>query len=143
MPIELDERGFIIWADAIQTPSLGLDSDQLPECIAEVKRRDLKGVFGTVPYFREPDLHFLNQLPSLTDAAFWDITLSDISGLYGLSHLTYLRISGKRPWSLSACKAFGYSSGSTARETLALIALEILKSYICGAIEHPTKMHSN
>lgn len=74
-----------------------MDSDQLHKCVAETKRRKLRGVFGTRPYFREPNLDFLRELSELSAVQFWDVTLNDISGLYGLSNLKYLRLSGKRP----------------------------------------------
>ncbi|MCG8435098.1 MAG: hypothetical protein MJA83_13810 [Gammaproteobacteria bacterium] len=97
MPIVFEDNGFIFWEDASWTPSLGMDSDKLPECVSETKRRGLKGAFGTVPYFRESNLHFLRQLPWLRATQFWDVKLDSLSGLYGLGGLEFLRVSGKRP----------------------------------------------
>lgn len=97
MPIRFDVSRFKHWADSPWAPSLGIDSDQLRECLAETKRRKLKGVFGTNPAFRESSLDFLQQLPELSAVQFWDVSLEDISGLYGLNNLQYLRLSGKRP----------------------------------------------
>lgn len=101
MPIEWADRsknkGFTMWPDAFYTPSIGMDSDCLSECVSEAKRRQLKGVFGTVPFFREDRLDFLLGLPELEAAAFWDVALRDISALYQLRELRYLRLGDKRP----------------------------------------------
>lgn len=99
MPIVQEDSGFIYWADgnADRTPALGIDSARLSECVAEAKRRAVKGVFGTVPYFRETNLDFLRELPEITGAQFWDVKLTDLSALYTLKHLNYLRMSGKLP----------------------------------------------
>lgn len=99
MPIEFPQgdEGFILWPDAYHTPSLGIESARLPECIAEVKRRGLKGVFGTVPFFEQESLDFLSDLPSLEAVEFYDVPLRSISGVYGLSQLRYLRLTERRP----------------------------------------------
>jgi hypothetical protein len=99
MPIQYADRGdgFILWPDATHTPSLGIESDRLPACIAELKRRGFKGVFGTVPYFREQTLDFLTDLPLLEAVEFWDVPLRSISGLYALTELRYLRLTERRP----------------------------------------------
>jgi hypothetical protein len=99
MPIEWANRGrgFILWPDAYHTPSLGMESARLRECIAEVKRRGFRGVFGTVPYFREESLDFLSDLPSLEAVEFWDVPLRSVAGLYALSELRYLRLTAQRP----------------------------------------------
>ena len=99
MPIQyVREPGeFILWPDATHAPALGVESNRLRTCIDEVKRRRLRGVFGTVPYFREQSLEFLRELPSLEAVAFWDIPLSDISALYELRSLRYLRLTADRP----------------------------------------------
>lgn len=101
MPIEWADRtknqGFILWPDAFYAPSLGMDSDRLGECVAEVKRRQLKSVFGTAPFFREQTLDVLLELPELEAAEFWDVVLENISALYELRRLRYLRLGGKRP----------------------------------------------
>jgi hypothetical protein len=99
MPIEYANRsnGFILWPDAGYAPSLGIESDQLQACIREVKRLALKGVFGTVPYFRETELDFLAELPELESVQFWDVKLSKISALYGLTRLRFLRLTDQRP----------------------------------------------
>ena len=97
MPIEFESGGYIYWEDAMGTPSLGIESDHVAECLAELRRRQLKGVFGTVPYFKERDLDFLNEAPEVISVQFYDIKLADLSGLYRLPKLQYLRLSGKRP----------------------------------------------
>jgi len=97
MPIEYYKNKFIFWPDANHTPSLGIDSDRLPECLAEVKCRSLKGVFGTRPFFRENNLDFLATVPWLEAAQFWDVQLKNLAGLYALTNLQHLRLSGSRP----------------------------------------------
>jgi hypothetical protein len=98
MPIEFHRGEFMFWEDAYDnTPSLGIESDRLQECVLEIKRRRLRGVFGTIPYFRESNLDFLSELPWLEAAQFWDIHLKNLSGLYSLRELGYLRLSGWRP----------------------------------------------
>ena len=97
MPIATDDRGFLFWPDAWGAPALGLQTDNLEACIAEVLARKLNGVFGRHPEFKETDLSCLEATPDLTSAAFWDISLSDISTIYCLSKLRFFRISGKRP----------------------------------------------
>ena len=76
---------------------MGLESDQLQQCIDEVRIKRWEQVFGTVPYFRETNLDFLAQLPNVMAAQFWDIDLQSIDGLYTVEELCYLRISGRRP----------------------------------------------
>ncbi len=97
MPILEDEKGFLYWEDAWGAPSLGLNSECLQTCIDEVLSRDLEGVFGHHPVFQEPDLKCLSQLSHISCLQLWDITLSDVSALYELKSLKFLRLSGKRP----------------------------------------------
>jgi hypothetical protein len=97
LPIALEDSGFISWNDATETPALGIQSDQISACISEVQRRELLGIFGTRPYFRETDLYFLRELPNLRAVAIWDIRLTDISALYDLRDLRYLRLGADRP----------------------------------------------
>jgi len=98
MPIEKDEDGFYFWADAEETPALGIETDRLQACIDEVSNRELSGVFGTQPYFEGGDLEFLRQMRNLVSVEFWDVTISDLSALYDLARLRFLRLSDcKRP----------------------------------------------
>jgi hypothetical protein len=97
MPIDFNNNGSIYWADSPQTPSLGIRSKDIDKCISELKRRKLKGIFGTVPYFTEETLDFLYEVPWVEAAQFYDIDLKSVDGLYHLPNLKYLRISGKRP----------------------------------------------
>jgi len=97
MPIEYYKNNFIIWPDATHTPSLGVESDRLQECLAEVERRGLKGVFGAPSFFRENNLDFLATMPWLEAAEFWEVRLKSLSGLYALKNLQFLRVSGGRP----------------------------------------------
>lgn len=98
MPIKKDENGFYFWSDATQTPALGIETERLQDCIDEVLSRGLSGVFGTVPYFRGGDLEFLGQLPNLDSVEFWEVPISDLTALYDLAHLRFLRLFDcKRP----------------------------------------------
>lgn len=96
MPIARDDRGFLFWPDAWGGPAIGLETGNLEGCIEEVRLRNLSGVFGRHPEFKETDLSCLETIQDLTSAAFSDVSLSDISAIYGLSQLAYFRISGKR-----------------------------------------------
>lgn len=97
MPISHDDRGFLFWPDAWGTPAIGLETKCLQQCVDEVHARNLRGVFGRHPEFREPDLSCLLELTDVTAVELWDVTLKDISALYGLPKLSHFRISGKRP----------------------------------------------
>ncbi|MEP3639953.1 MAG: hypothetical protein ABJN14_22085 [Paracoccaceae bacterium] len=97
LPIFQDDRGFLFWPDAWETPSIGLQTERLRQCVDEVRARSLFGVFGRHPEFRETNISCLLELPDLTAVQLWDVTLNDISALYGLPRLSHFRISGKRP----------------------------------------------
>jgi hypothetical protein len=91
MPIARDDHGFLFWPDAWGTPALGLETDRMHACIEEVRVRQLGGVFGRHPEFKETDLSCLEAIPDLTGAAFWDTSLTDISTIYFLPQLAYFR----------------------------------------------------
>jgi len=98
MPIKKDENGFYFWSDAHQTPSLGIETERLQDCIDELLRRGLSGVFGTTPHFQGGDLGFVRQMPDLESVEFWGVPISDLSALCDLAHLRFLRLfDGKRP----------------------------------------------
>ena len=97
MPIDYRSGSFIWWPDAEFAPSLGIESDRLEGCLAEIKRRGICGAFGTHPYFREINLDFLCRVNELLAVAFWDVRLTNVEGLYGVSQLRYLRLTGDRP----------------------------------------------
>lgn len=97
MPISHDDRGFLFWPDAWETPAIGLETKRLQQCVDEIRARNIRGVFGRHPEFQEPDLSCLLELTDLTAVELWDVTLNDITALYGLSKLSHFRISGKRP----------------------------------------------
>jgi hypothetical protein len=97
MPISRDDRGFLFWPDAWGTPSLGLETATLQASVAEVRFRKLTGIFGRQPEFHQTDLACLGDLPDLTSVELWDISLTDVTAIYGLPGLTHFRISGKRP----------------------------------------------
>jgi hypothetical protein len=80
------------------TPSLGLESALLRQCVEEVQRRGWRGVFGN-PYFGfdEDNLDVLHQLPDLLQIWFWEINLKNVEGLYTLSSLRYFGVHDVRP----------------------------------------------
>lgn len=80
------------------TPSLGIESGMIEECVGEIRRRKLRGAFGSSRFgFHEDNLEFLKQLPELEQVWFWDIDLKDIDGLYCLNKLRFFGIHEKRP----------------------------------------------
>ena len=97
LPYSRDDTGFLYWPDAWGTPALGIESERLSECVDEVNRRGLKGVFASGRFFQDDDLDFLTQLPKTEMVEFWDTPMQDVSGLHGLNGLRYLRLSCKRP----------------------------------------------
>lgn len=97
MPISRDERGFLYFPDAWQVPALGLESARLVECIAELDRRKLVGVFGTRPYFSESNLDFLLQIPAVQQIELYDVKLRKVDALYELPKLKWLRLTARRP----------------------------------------------
>ncbi|MDJ0904635.1 MAG: hypothetical protein QNI96_01345 [Woeseiaceae bacterium] len=78
-------------------PALGMESQRLTECVDAVKQRKLRGVFGSARFFEGDNLDFLEQLPDTEMVEFWDTPLKDVSALYGLKKLRFLRLSCKRP----------------------------------------------
>ena len=97
MPYSRDETGFLFWPDAWGVPALGIESQRMAECVDEVKQRELRGVFGSARFFEEDSLDFLQQLPETEMVEFWDTPLKDVSALYELKNLRFLRLSCKRP----------------------------------------------
>lgn len=89
---------FLIFDDLGITPSLGIETGNLENCISEVLRLNIRGVFGCPAFgFNQDELDFLVKMPNLTQVWFWDINLKNISGLYKLGDLKYFGIHDKRP----------------------------------------------
>lgn len=79
------------------TPSIGIESPVLNECVTEAVTRRFEGVFGSSNFqFNEESLDFLCKLPQLKQVWFWDIELRDIDGLYALIGLKYFGVHEKR-----------------------------------------------
>lgn len=88
--LETEDLGFV--------HSLGIESGQLEECVSEIVRRNIQGVFGCPDFdFRENSLNFLASLSDIRQVWFWDIHLQDIHGLYEQKGLEHFGISTKRP----------------------------------------------
>jgi len=99
MPIALEPSGFYEWHEPLNpVPALGIDSNRLDEVVAYYHEKPFRGLFGHSSFgFDQSDLDFLARTP---DAAFlwlWDITLTNIDGIYALSELAYAGINHKRP----------------------------------------------
>ena len=96
MPIERVRR-FLETEDLGLTHSLGIESNILNDCVNEIKRRDIRGVFGSSCFgFQEENLDFLYKTPDLEQVWFWEINIKDIEGLYELKKLRYFGIQDKR-----------------------------------------------
>ena len=97
MPIAM-ENGFYQTHDMTDVSCLGIDSRNLSECIEEIKRKKIKGVFGNPAFgFNEENLDFLNELPWIEAIWFWDVSLKNIDGIYALKNLRYFGCHPKRP----------------------------------------------
>src|SRR5512146_540318 len=73
MPIVRD-GGFLYWPDMGPAPGLGLESSRLDECIEEINRRHITGVFGSSVWgFYESDLNVMARVPHVDAIWFWDV----------------------------------------------------------------------
>lgn len=89
---------FLETSDLGITHSLGIESAQPADCIAEIEQRHIQGIFANPEFgFEESNLDFLTQLPQIRQLWFWDIRLQDVDGIYHLENLEYLGIFPKRP----------------------------------------------
>lgn len=97
MPIERDGQ-FLRWHDMRSADGLGLESSQLEECVQEIIRSRITGVFGNPAFgFRESDLNILTRLPHVNAVWFWDVELQNIDRLYSLTDLMDFGVHPKRP----------------------------------------------
>ncbi len=97
MPIAREDQ-FLVSRDLARTPSLGLESANLEACLAEVRQRGFKAVFGSPVFgFFEDSLDSLKGLPELEAIWFWDVDLRDIDAIYEHSSLQRFGIHDKRP----------------------------------------------
>ena len=97
MPIERIEK-FLETSDLGITHSLGIETNQIDDCVREVKSRNIQGVFGCPVFgFKQDDMNFFHKIPFIRQVWFWEIKLKDIDGLYALKELEYFGVSDKRP----------------------------------------------
>lgn len=97
MPIQR-ERDFLITRDLGITPSIGIETDKLRDCIAAAKAKGFEGVFGSPTFgFRGKSLDFLAELPHVRQVWFWGCTFDSIEGLYTLKRLEHCGVMEKRP----------------------------------------------
>ncbi len=97
MPIKRIDK-FLETEDLGITHSLGIESDLLYSCIREIKKRNIKGIFGCPVFgFKEDNFDFLREIPFIVQVWFWEIKLKNIEGIYSLTDLEYFGVSEKRP----------------------------------------------
>jgi hypothetical protein len=97
MPIAREGR-FLRWPDMVPAPGLGLESSRLDECVQEINRCNVTGVFGSSVFnFYESDLNVLARIPHVEAIWFWDVELQNIDGLYALKSLAKFGVHPKRP----------------------------------------------
>ena len=97
MPIEREGQ-FLVSRDLAHTLSLGLESATLAACLAEVRQRDFKAVFGSPGFgFFEETLDALEGLNGLEAIWFWDIKLRNIDAIYKHPSLQRFGVHDKRP----------------------------------------------
>ena len=78
--------------------SVGIESDRIQECVREARRVGAYGVFGHPSFgFKGKDLSFLADIDFVKSVWFWDVTLTDVDGIYNLSDLRSFGIHPKRP----------------------------------------------
>lgn len=92
MPFD-QEGAFRVFRDVNMPEALVLESSRLDDCLVAVRSRPFYGVVATKPNgFLESNCDCFRQIPHITLAWIWDIHLSDLSGLYTLPRLSYLRL---------------------------------------------------
>ncbi|WP_211826654.1 hypothetical protein [Kistimonas asteriae] len=97
MPIERIDK-FLETTDLGITHSLGIETNQINECIAEIKSRHILGVFGCPIFgFKQSDFDFFEKIPFIKQVWFWETNIKNIDGLYTLDDLEYFGVSEKRP----------------------------------------------
>ena len=78
--------------------SIGIETNNLSNCVHEVKKRNAKGVFGSPSFgFKQDNLNFLTDLPYLEKIWFTEVNLIDIQGIYALKRLKHFGVLPKRP----------------------------------------------
>ena len=92
------ENGFYQTHDLTHVSCLGIDSSRLLECVEEIKRKKIKGVFGMPSFgFKGENLDFLEDMPWVEAIWFCDVSLKNIEGIYALNELRYFGCQPKRP----------------------------------------------
>ena len=99
MSIELEASGFYEWHEPLNpVPSLGIQTARLDDCIAHYHAQGFRGLFGHPEFgFRQDNLDFLSRTANATFLWFWDVSLRNVDGVYGLTGLEYVGINPKRP----------------------------------------------
>jgi 23S rRNA-intervening sequence protein len=133
MPIAR-ERRFLRWPDMRPAPGLGLESSRLEECVQEINRGQVMGVFGSPVFnFYESDLNVLTRIPHVEAIWFWDVDLKNIDGLYALDALRKFGVHPKRPAidfsKLPKLKQLVWHHTRQDRGVSDLVALESLHSW--------------
>ena len=97
MPIALED-GYFQTHDLAHVSCLGIESVRLDTCVAQVRSKHIRGVFGHPSFgFTGTDLDFLSEVPWLEAVWFWDVTLKSIDGLYAIPALQHFGVHPRRP----------------------------------------------
>jgi hypothetical protein len=84
MPIQRMGQ-FLITQDIEFAPSLGIESHQLRDCVAEINRTGIESAFaGRAFAFAEDNLDFLEELPHLKQIWFWEVKAYTHSKAYSI-----------------------------------------------------------
>lgn len=78
--------------------SIGIVTDKLDVCIQKYRKDNFNGIFGHPSFgFKKEDFDFIKDFKDAKRIWFWNITVSDVSGLYTLASPEYFGVNGKRP----------------------------------------------
>jgi hypothetical protein len=95
MPFDTDGK-FRFFRDRGMPDAIVLESERLRECLIETQRRPYHGAILTKPNgYANDDVECLRQVPHLKCVWIWDSYIHDLSGLYALPGLNYLRLTDR------------------------------------------------
>ncbi|KAA3437792.1 hypothetical protein [Rufibacter hautae] len=98
MLIVPEEEVYIDKEDQDGYKSIGIVTEKLDICIQKYKQENFNGIFGHPNFgFKNEDFGFIKDFKEAKRIWFWDINVSDVSGLYTLENPEYFGVMGKRP----------------------------------------------
>ncbi|MES2733415.1 MAG: hypothetical protein V4714_16840 [Bacteroidota bacterium] len=78
--------------------SIGITSEKINECRVKYQMEDFNGIFGNPSFgFKEDTFDFVNGFVNVKMVHFWDIAVSNLSGLYQSPEIEYLSVMGSKP----------------------------------------------